>query len=445
MTMRGVFSKKLLLWIVDSALFFAALYIALYIRRPDIFTNDYFLAHLPRFVVIYFFFIISVYVAGLYDFPQFMLKVRRIKLLSYIVIAYILFGITFFYLLPSNYTPKVVLLMQASTLFILTVLWRVLADKILKTHRKTRALLLDDSLEGVELRDHIAINDYGIEFVSHMQVSMFDIDKDPKAVLLATLHHNRVEMIVADIKNEKVVMLLPHIYALGMHGVKLYDMRSLYQYVFRKMPLSAVGYFWFFEQVSLDTKVYEFTKRVLDVIISLPVLAVLSLLHPWVAYKIKHEDGGPVFIYQKRIGRYGKEIIIKKYRSMTHSDNGVWLGESKNKVTSIGYFLRKTRIDEFPQILSVLRGDLSLVGPRTDMIDLAQKIKQEIPYYMIRYSVTPGLSGWAQTQMSKPPQTMQETIERLQYDLYYVRNRGVFLDMMIILRTIKTVLSQEGM
>jgi lipopolysaccharide/colanic/teichoic acid biosynthesis glycosyltransferase len=443
--MRGVFSKKLLLWIIDSVLFSVSLYAALYIRRPDIFTNDYFLAHIPRFAIIYFFFIISVYVAGLYDFPQFMLKVRRIKLLSYIALAYVLFGNTFFYLLPSNYTPKVVLLMQAAILFILTVLWRVLADRILKTHRKTRALLLDDSVEGVELRDHIAINDYGIEFVSHMQVSMFDIDKDPKGVLLSTLHHNRVEMIVADIKNEKVVTLLPHIYALGTYGVKLYDVRSLYQYVFRKMPLSAVGYFWFFEQVSLDTKVYEALKRIIDIIISIPVLVVLALLHPWVAHKIRQEDAGPVFIYQKRIGRYGKEIIIKKYRTMTHSDNGVWLGESKNKVTNIGYFLRKTRIDEFPQILAVLNGDLSLVGPRTDMSNLAQKIEQEIPYYMIRYSVTPGLSGWAQTMMNKPPQTMEETTERLQYDLYYVRNRGIFLDIIIILRTIKTMLSQEGM
>lgn len=447
MSFRGVPIKKFLLLLGDSIVFFGSLYLALLIRRLDIFNNEYFLAHIPRFLSIYIFLIIIIFIAGLYEFPQFIIKARKVKYISYVVFAYIVAGIIFFYLFPSDYTPKVVLLIQSFILLIGLILWRAVADRIIKTHKKLKAILLDDSKEGYELRSHITPNDYPIDFVSHINVSVFDVENNAKTAFLKTIEKSGIDMIVADIKNEKVMSLLPHIYSLAIHGVKLVDLPNMYQYIFRKMPLSNVGYFWFFEQVSLDTKLYEFAKRVIDIIVSIPVIVIWLILHPWVAYMIKKEDGGEVFIDQIRLGRWGREIKIKKYRTMSFSDGGVWLGEkhNQNKVTNVGYFLRKTRIDELPQILNILKGDLSLVGPRADMIDLANRLEQAVPYYMIRYAVTPGLSGWAQTMMKVPPQTVEQSIERLQYDLYYIRHRSILLDIVIILRTIKTVLSREGM
>ena len=131
---------------------------------------------------------------------------------------------------------------------------------------------------------------------------------------------------------------------------------------------------------------------------------------------------------------------------MTYSDNGKWIKEedNPNKITKIGYLLRKSRIDELPQLLSILKGEISLIGPRPDIIDLGEKLTNEIPFYLIRYAIKPGLSGWAQIMQDKPPQTIEETRVRLQYDLYYIKNRSLILDLIIILRTVRTLLSRTG-
>jgi len=123
----------------------------------------------------------------------------------------------------------------------------------------------------------------------------------------------------------------------------------------------------------------------------------------------------------------------------------VWLSENTLKVTRVGYFLRKSRIDELPQLINVIRGDISLIGPRPDIVGLGERLVNEIPYYMTRYAVLPGLSGWAQIEQRKPPQSLSETELRFSYDLFYVKNRSLLLDIRIALRTIKTLLSRTGM
>ena len=444
MSIKARFNKVLSLFITDTVIFFFTLFLALAIRRSDIFNLDYFLAHIPRFFPLYIYIILGLFVAGLYEEHQFNIKSKKIKYILYVTFSYIIFGISFFYFFPSQYSPKIVLLIQASILILLVSIWRILSDRLFKSNKKIKALLLDKTEEADDLRLEINKNDYGIELVSHIELSIFDINKNPKEVLLNIINKNNIKMIVADIKNEKITALLPHIYALSGAGIRLYDMKNIYQYVFKKMPLSSVGYFWFYENVSLDTKVYEFVKRVLDIIMCVPVFLVWAVFHPWVKYKVRQEDGGEIYSIQERLGRYNKTIFIKKYRTMSFTDKGEWLEKSENKVTEIGKFLRRTRIDELPQIFSVWRGDLSFIGPRTDIVNLGEKLAGEVPYYNLRYSVTPGLSGWAQTNMNFQPRTVKDSIERLRYDLYYVKNRSIFLDVIIILKTIKTVLSREG-
>jgi lipopolysaccharide/colanic/teichoic acid biosynthesis glycosyltransferase len=132
---------------------------------------------------------------------------------------------------------------------------------------------------------------------------------------------------------------------------------------------------------------------------------------------------------------------------MLFSDDGKWLKETNNpnKVTRVGYWLRKTRIDEFPQFLAILQGTLSCVGPRPDILKLGGMLSSSIPYYMMRYSVKPGLSGWAQVNQELPPQSIEENIIRLQYDLYYVKNRSLLLDLIILVRTFKVFILRRGM
>jgi len=448
--------KKVSLFIGDSIIFWSALFLALYIRRHDIFDFAYFFDHVHTFIFTYVVFITSIFIAGLYEMPQFLLKIKKVKLISYISISSFVFGVLYFYLFPSDYTPKIVLLMQCIIAFVLLSLWRVLSENIFSKKNKTKALLLDDCEEAKELYDHVLSSDYNFSFIEDSSFSSLskmsgvdfeninNINAFKKRIL-----ENNIELIVADLANKNMQNILPIIYDISIKKskIKIYSTRNFYQYIYRKMPLKTVGYHWFFDGVTFESKIYEVVKRVVDILVSLPIALLWLFLHPWVARKIKQEDGGEIFITQERLGKYGNKIKIKKYRTMTHSDGGKWLTENDNtnKVTEIGYFLRKTRIDELPQILAILKGDLTLIGPRSDMESFAERMKTEVNFYMLRYAVKPGLSGWAQTMMTKPPQSVEETIERLRYDLYYVKNRSLILDFIIGLKTIKTILSREGM
>ena len=133
-----------------------------------------------------------------------------------------------------------------------------------------------------------------------------------------------------------------------------------------------------------------------------------------------------------------------KFRSMKASDGGKWVTAGDNRITRVGKFIRASRIDELPQLWSVVRGDMSLIGPRPDINDLGVKLSEEIPYYKIRNLVAPGLSGWAQIRQELPPQSLEETKIRLAYDFYYVKRRSITLDLKIALQTIKTLLMRVG-
>ncbi len=437
--------KKLILFFSDSVIFWLSLFLALLARRSDIFNLEYFYAHTHTFVFVYIIFIVSIFISGLYDMPEFISKVQKLKLLFYTTVTSFVFGALSFYLMPSDYTPKFVLLFQSGIAFFLISLWRTFSGNIFKNKNKTRALLMDNSLDAEDLFHHINKNDYNVVFVETIDPKILNISFAD--TLKSVIQRDGIELIVADLTEPNMQNILPIIYELNTRNfkIKIESTRDFYQYVYKKMPLKTVGYHWFFESVTLEAKAYNFIKRVIDIVVSIPVLLLLAFLHPWVARKIKQEDGGEVYSVQERLGKHAKKIFIKKYRTMSFTDAGMWPGEhEENKITDIGHFLRKTRIDELPQIFSVLKGDLTLIGPRTDLSKLGEKLAEEIDYYNLRYSVTPGLSGWAQTMMHKPPSSLEETIERLRYDLYYVKNRSLALDFVIGLKTIKTILSREG-
>jgi lipopolysaccharide/colanic/teichoic acid biosynthesis glycosyltransferase len=182
---------------------------------------------------------------------------------------------------------------------------------------------------------------------------------------------------------------------------------------------------------------------------------VLLLLLPFIYIAMRIEGQGDLFIAQERIGQSNKPVTVYKIRTMTENRaySATWTNEDAkegNRVTKVGAVLRKLSIDEFPQVWTILKGDMSLIGPRNDIKGLGDRLAAEIPYYNIRNFVKPGVTGWAQTHQhymgdNISPQSLEESKERLSYDLYYVKNRSFLLDMEVALRTIKTLLSRFGM
>jgi exopolysaccharide biosynthesis polyprenyl glycosylphosphotransferase len=166
-----------------------------------------------------------------------------------------------------------------------------------------------------------------------------------------------------------------------------------------------------------------------------------------VAAAVRLTSSGPAFYSQQRVGQYGRLFTVHKFRSMrqdAESGTGaVWARKNDNRVTPIGRFLRRTRLDELPQLWNVLTGDMSLIGPRPERPEFVQQLTEQIPFYGQRHVIRPGLTGWAQVRYTYGS-SAEDAMQKLQYDLYYIKNLSIALDLFIILSTIKTVIMRKG-
>ena len=225
---------------------------------------------------------------------------------------------------------------------------------------------------------------------------------------------------------------------------------TLYEEVFGRVPLSVIDERWLARNVSRYAHVlYDSAKRLMDILVALPAAVISLICYPFIAIAVLFESGFPVFIMQERIGEDDKRVRVYKFRSMTGNDTGEYgeRGVSKFRVTRVGHFLRVTRLDELPQLWSIVKGDLSFVGPRPELPPLVARYEAEIKYYGVRHLVRPGLSGWAQLYHDNHPhhgEAVEQTREKLSYDLYYLKHRSLMLDAVITLKTIKKLLTRSG-
>ncbi len=378
-------------------------------------------------------FIVSVtvfYIAGLYGKHTTVLRSKLPSTLLNAQFSNSVIAIIFFYLTPFfGITPKTILFIYLAISFVVVLAWRVYGYFLLGSKRVDNIVILGSGEEVTKLQEEINRNDvYNLRLVS-------------KVV--------EASIVVIDFSDETVKIRLPNLYERIFSGVNFVDMHKMYEDIFDRVPLSLLKHNWFLENISNQPRaVYDSLKRLMDIVFSF-VLGVVSLLvYPFVILAIKLDDGGPVFITQERVGQGNRLVKIHKFRSMSRNDAGDYKNNSdENKITRVGGFLRRSRIDELPQLWNVLVGDISLIGPRPELPALAQTYEKQIPYYNIRHIIKPGLSGWAQIYQENHPhhkEAVDETKEKLTYDLYYIKERSLLLDLKIALRTIKTLLSRVG-
>ena len=233
-------------------------------------------------------------------------------------------------------------------------------------------------------------------------------------------------------------------------GIEVTRMPIMYEELTQRVPVEHLESDWvirsFVDQVRVSG-VYELFKRLMDILGSLAGLLIFVIIFPLTAFAIIVESGFPIFYSQERLGKGGRLFRIYKFRSMLQ--NAEEDGEAKPtlindpRVTRVGNFLRRTRLDEMPQFLSVLAGEMSLVGPRAERPELVAQFQKQIPFYRARLLVKPGLTGWAQINYGYVV-TVKETVVKLEYDLYYIKHRTLSMDFNIVLRTIGTVLRRTG-
>ena len=441
--------EAFILFCGDILFIVGALWFALFIRYASVPSENLFLLHFYPFSFIFSIWVVVFFIAGLYEKHTLLLKTRLPALILNAQITNSVIAIAFFYLAPFFViTPKTNLFLILVTSFIALVIWRLYVVPFLGFRKQQNALLVGSGREMKDLRDEVNNNkSYNITFITSL-----DLDKiegiDFKEEILDRVYSNEIYTVVIDLKSDKVEPILPHFYNLIFSKIKFIDMYKVYEDIFNRIPLSLVGYNWFLENISSSSKIfYDIPKRITDIIIS-GVLVIFSLfLYPFVFIAIKLDDGGDTFNTQERVGKNNQIIKLLKFRTMDFNDNGKWNTGEKNKITKVGAFLRKTRIDELPQLWNVLLGDISLIGPRPEFPEPVKQYEELVPYYNMRYLVKPGLSGWAQMYHENHPHhgiDVHETKMKLSYDLYYIKNRSFLLDLKISLKTIKLLLSQSG-
>jgi len=233
-------------------------------------------------------------------------------------------------------------------------------------------------------------------------------------------------------------------------GVDIIRMPVAYEDLNQQVPIRILEADWILRSFVDDTGVsglYNVGKRIMDFIGGLIGVGIYLLLLPLVAALIFLDDGMPIFYRQERLGQSAKPYKIIKFRTMVKDaeteGQAQWASENDQRVTKVGRFLRRTHLDEFPQFINVLKGEMSLVGPRSERPSLVNKLQEDVPFYRARLLVKPGVTGWAQINYGYP-ETIDETINKLEYDLYYIKNRTILLDLRIILATPATIFGLKG-
>ncbi len=441
----NTFTKKAP-WILlcgDIAAFIAALYVALSIRYISQPSDSIFLSHLAPFSLLFFVWALVFFICGLYERHVFVTRSKVFISLLQGQIANMLIATSFFYFIPwYGISPKTTLFLYLAVSFVLILLWRLYGHFLFIPKTKQRVVLIapKEELQELTALSLDKKNYAGIEFVSSIDASSL--------INVADIQNSRPDMLMLDFHNEHVRAVLPQIYNMMFSRVGFIDVASIYEDMFNRIPLRLINHEWFLQNVSTSPKfVYDSLKRIMDIITAF-LLGLCSLvIYPFVALAIKLEDRGPVFIIQDRIGKNNKPIQIIKFRSMSVAAQDS-TGQSKpQSVTRVGGFIRKTRIDELPQLWNVIKGDLSLIGPRPELPQFVEQYESAIPFYSIRHLITPGLSGWAQLYHTSPPKfslSHEDTAMKLSYDLYYLKNRSFVLDITIALKTIRELVSRKG-
>ncbi|PIP86889.1 hypothetical protein COW81_03195 [Candidatus Campbellbacteria bacterium CG22_combo_CG10-13_8_21_14_all_36_13] len=447
----GISDKKepLILLVGDIFMLYLSLWVALFLRYGNIPDSHILSTHIVPFSILFAVWIIVFFIAGLYEKHTLLLKSKIPDIVLSAQITNSIIAFLFFYFIPYFViTPKTNLFISLCFSFLFVIVWRNAYIKFFSVERRQKGILVGSGQELRDLEKEIDENNrYNIDLVSTIDLDTVDFSNFHKEII-NRIYSAGVSIVIIDIKHEKLKPILPHLYNLIFSKIYFIDMHKVYEEIFDRIPLSLVRYSWFIENLSISPKAtYDIIKRVIDIIFSF-IFGLISLVfYPFVAIAIKINDGGPLFYVNERLGKNNRIIKIIKFRTMSGMDQGNDALKTENKVTGVGRFLRQSRIDELPQLWNVLRGDLSLIGPRPEIPALARVYEEEVPYYNVRHLIKPGLSGWAQIYQIDPPKFEKQsdaTKTKLSYDLYYIKNRSILLDLVITLKTLKALISRVG-
>jgi sugar transferase (PEP-CTERM system associated) len=387
-----------------------------------------------------------------------------VRLIQVLGVAYIALGLLY-YLYPPVRLGRGIFHLGFLFVGLLLLLWRRLFSVINNTQRLAERVLIlgegalaESLVHEIERRPELGIRVAGRAEMSANGHHFGNREMGEMPITLARANLSQelaagrpvrgIDRIVVAIEERRGKLPVDLLLSLKNRGVQVQDGNDVYESITGKVPIESIRLSWLlFSSGSHASRLFLIYKRFASVAISIIGLLLTLPLLPFVILAIKLSSPGRVLYSQNRVGRDDRIFRCYKFRTMrSDAEAGTgptWAEDGDPRVTQVGRFLRKTRIDEIPQLLNVLRGDMSLVGPRPERPEFVAALNEKIPYYHLRHSVRPGITGWAQI-LYKYGSSVEDAKEKLRYDLYYIKNSSAGLDLLIIINTIKIVLLGRG-
>jgi lipopolysaccharide/colanic/teichoic acid biosynthesis glycosyltransferase len=388
-------------------------------------------AHLFNFSIVYLLWLVVFFSYRLFEWDTLRIGLGFIGRLIVALLICLLIAVVYFYFQPALLiTPRRFLLvhMLISGVGIAVWFWLMRRAANLTPRRK---VYIHNSMDKIDEVENMISNHQflGLEFAGEANLqNALPIDS---IVVIPSQAHVSVEAGQS-------------LFSLRNQGVRFVEFYDLYESLHKAIHLDVLTDLWFIHSVDYGAhRVSDGLKRALDILFGLVGMFVFVVTYPIIGLLIKLTSKGPVFFVQSRVGQFGKPFLLYKYRTMlTQTENSTWTLPNDSRVTTLGKFLRATRLDELPQSLNIVRGDMSIVGPRPEQVNIVKEMREQIPYYDERHIVKPGLTGWAQLHVYAA--TVEETRRKLQYDLYYIKHRSLLFDLEIIIKTAYNIFTLKG-
>lgn len=364
------------------------------------------------------------------------------------------------YLTPSLPENRIQILYFFLAIILSLFLWRIIYINFISAPRFYKNALLVGEISTIEtIVDAFKKSDPNYKIVGFVNCEIIHQDSvrykgipeyNPKEILRIIKQENVSEVVVASYNSETITQeIYADLMLLLESGFPIKEYTQVYEDISYRVPVQFVGkdfYKYFPFSRNNKNKLYLAYRRLFDIILSILGILVNLIFLPLILVGNLIGNRGPLLYSQERVGKNGKPFKIFKYRSMVKNaevDGVVWAKKNDARITAFGGFLRKSRLDELPQFINILRGHMSIIGPRPERPMFVRELSQIIPFYETRHIVKPGLTGWAQVK-ARYGSTIDDSLVKLQYDLYYIKHRGFFLDLSIVLKTLSTVIFYRG-
>jgi exopolysaccharide biosynthesis polyprenyl glycosylphosphotransferase len=447
--------KKIILIIGDILVLYVSLYLTLLIRYQEQPSAHLWQVHLGPFTLAFIFWLLIFYISDLYNINFAVNNFKFFKNTTRSVFIAALLTMGFFYVNPGiNIAPKTNLVIYIIVFTVLFLSWRRLFNWSIfaKFPKENIAVIgfnqnVQELIETLKEKPQLG---YKVEMVvsSRVKPGMIKNIKVIESIgnLRQQIERFKISTIIFAANPQQSPELRKTLFSFLPLKINFISLSNFYESITGKIPLEAINQMWFLENLSEGNKnLFDLYKRTYDLILAIAILIISAPFWPIIALLLKIENKESIFFIQKRAGKNNELFKMIKFRTQRTIDN-IPKPSTQNdpRTTRFGKFLRKTRIDEIPQIINIINGEMSFVGPRPERPELIEKLKKEIPFYDERTLVKPGISGWDQVSGEYHSPSKEDTLKKLQYDLYYVKNRSLYLDVSIILKTIATVLRRGG-